>query len=122
MLLEIDAVLRADDPFKLTSGMMSPVYIDAKIISSQGCGPRCDYGATSSRMILAMRASMHLPVVRQVSFAAWLAERMALLMQYVRMFPKGFGRDARIEGAISKVSAMLLSRIDDRWWQQAEFC
>ena len=28
-LLEIDAVLfRADEPFKLTSGMASPVYID----------------------------------------------------------------------------------------------
>jgi hypothetical protein len=33
MLLEIDAVLfRADEPFKLTSGMMSPVYIDCRKI------------------------------------------------------------------------------------------
>ena len=33
-----------------------------------------------------------------IPFAAWLAERTHLPMQYVRKKPKGFGRDARIEG------------------------
>ena len=49
MLLEIDAVLfRADEPFKLTSGMMSPVYIDCrKIISFPRMrSAMMDYGAT----------------------------------------------------------------------------
>ena len=49
MLLEIDAVLfRADEPFKLTSGMMSPVYIDCrKIISFPRMrAAMMDYGAT----------------------------------------------------------------------------
>jgi len=34
-----------------------------------------------------------------IPFAAWIAERMGLPMVYVRKKPKGFGRDARIEGA-----------------------
>ena len=34
-----------------------------------------------------------------IPFSAWIAERMGLPMNYVRKKPKGFGRDAQIEGA-----------------------
>ena len=43
-----------------------------------------------------------------IPFAAWLAERTGLPMQYVRKKPKGFGRDARIEGDISEGQRVLL--------------
>ena len=33
-----------------------------------------------------------------IPFAAWMAERLSLPMYYVRKKPKGFGRDAQIEG------------------------
>lgn len=113
MLLEIDAVLfRANDPFKLTSGMMSPVYIDCRKIISF---PRMrttlmDYGAT---VILNDIGHESLDAIAGgetagIPFAAWLAERTALPMQYVRKKPKGFGRDARIEGAISQGQRVLL--------------
>ena len=113
MLLEIDAVLfRADEPFKLTSGMMSPVYIDCrKIISFPRMrSAMMDYGATvilndigyESLDALAGGETAGIP------FAAWLAERTHLPMQYVRKKPKGFGRDARIEGNISKGQRILL--------------
>lgn len=113
MLLEIDAVLfRADDPFKLTSGMMSPIYIDCrKIISFPRMrAAMMDYGATvimhdighESLDALAGGETAGIP------FAAWLAERTALPMQYVRKKPKGFGRDARIEGAITEGQRVLL--------------
>ena len=49
MLLEIEAVLfRADDPFTLTSGMKSPVYIDCrKIIAFPRMRAQMmDYGRT----------------------------------------------------------------------------
>jgi orotate phosphoribosyltransferase len=113
MLLEIDAVLfRADEPFKLTSGMVSPVYIDCrKIISFPRMrAAMMDYGATvilndigyESLDALAGGETAGIP------FAAWLAERTHLPMQYVRKKPKGFGRDARIEGDIKDGQRILL--------------
>ena len=93
MLLEIDAVLfRADEPFKLTSGMVSPVYIDCrKIISFPRMrAAMMDYGATvilndigyESLDALAGGETAGIP------FAAWLAERTHLPMQYVRKSQK----------------------------------
>jgi len=43
-----------------------------------------------------------------IPFAAWIADRMSLPMQYVRKKPKGFGRDARIEGDIKEGQRVLL--------------
>jgi len=43
-----------------------------------------------------------------IPFAAWLAERLMLPMLYVRKKPKGFGRDAQIEGALKEGSRVLL--------------
>ena len=34
-----------------------------------------------------------------IPFAAWIADKLSLPMNYVRKKPKGFGRDAQIEGA-----------------------
>ena len=117
MLIEIDAVLfNVNEPFKLTSGMVSPVYIDCRKIISF---PRMrkmvmDYGATvilndigyESLDVLAGGETAGIP------FAAWLAERTHLPMQYVRKKPKGFGRDARIEGNMIVGQRTLL--IEDR--------
>ena len=35
-----------------------------------------------------------------IPYAAWIAERLGLPMQYVRKKPKGFGRNAQIEGDV----------------------
>jgi len=43
-----------------------------------------------------------------IPFAAWLADRLMLPMQYVRKQPKGFGRDARIEGHLAEGARVLL--------------
>lgn len=104
MLLEIEAVhFRADEPYTFTSGLASPVYIDCRKLISY---PRI------RAAIMDFAASV---VFRQVGFeqfdavvggetagipfAAWLSDRMGLPMNYVRKKPKGFGRDAQIEGA-----------------------
>ena len=103
MLIEVEAVrFRADEPFRFTSGWASPVYIDCRRLISF---PRV------RQTLMDFAASI---IVREVGFesidtiaggetagipfAAWLADRLMLPMQYVRKQAKGFGRDAQIEG------------------------
>jgi orotate phosphoribosyltransferase len=43
-----------------------------------------------------------------IPFAAWIAERLMLPMQYVRKKPKGFGRQAQIEGELLEGQRVLL--------------
>jgi orotate phosphoribosyltransferase len=43
-----------------------------------------------------------------IPFAAMVAERMALPMTYVRKKPKGYGRNARIEGVMAEGDRVLL--------------
>ena len=45
-----------------------------------------------------------------IPFAAWMADRLMLPMQYVRKKPKGFGRNAQIEGQIDEGDRVLWSR------------
>ncbi|MGI9435660.1 MAG: orotate phosphoribosyltransferase [Geminicoccaceae bacterium] len=103
MLLEINAVhFRADEPYTFTSGLASPVYIDCRKLISY---PRI----RATLMDFAVTKLFHDAGFEQydgvaggetagIPFAAWISERLALPMYYVRKKPKGFGRDARIEG------------------------
>ena len=113
MLFEIDAVhFRSDKPFIFTSGTASPVYIDCRKIISY---PRVrstlmDFGAS----VLAKNVGFEQfdavagGETAGIPFAAFIAERLSLPMQYVRKKPKGFGRDALIEGDIKEGQRILL--------------
>lgn len=113
ILLEIEAVLfRPDEPFTFTSGRNSPVYVDCRKIISF---PR----ARAKLMDLAVEritAAVGYESIDAVAggetagipFAAWIAERLALPMVYVRKQPKGFGRNARIEGSFPEGARVLL--------------
>lgn len=112
-LVEIEAVhARPERPFILTSGLASPVYIDCRKIISY---PRL------RQVVVELMAGLILREVgfervqaiaggetAGIPFAAWLADRLALPMLYVRKKPKGFGRDARIEGAPEPGAKVLL--------------
>lgn len=113
ILLEIQAVdFRPGAPFKHTSGRLSPSYIDCRKIISF---PR----ERALLMDLAV-ARIEREVGRDaidvvaggetagIPFAAWIAERMALPMLYVRKQPKGVGRMAQIEGDLSAGARVLL--------------
>lgn len=113
MLLEIEAVhFRADPPFILTSGAASPVYIDCRKLISF---PRIrsmlmDFGVATVMEKAGYEAfdSIAGGETAGIPFAAWFAERMGLPMQYVRKKPKGFGRDAQIEGQVQEGDRVLL--------------
>lgn len=103
MLLEVGAVhFRADEPYRFTSGLASPVYIDCRKLIAY---PRIrntlmDFAAST---ILREVGFESLDAIAGgetagIPFAAWIADRLSLPMQYVRKKAKGFGRDAQIEG------------------------
>lgn len=112
-LLEIEAVhFRQDEPYTFTSGLKAPVYIDCRKLISY---PRIrsmlmDFAtATIMREIgLERLDAVAGGETAGIPFAAWIAERLELPMQYVRKKPKGFGRDARIEGDIREGQHVLL--------------
>ena len=113
MLLEIEAVhVNARDPFILTSGAASPVYIDCRKLISFVRIRSALMGFASS--VLAEDAGFEAfdsvagGETAGIPFAAFLAERLALPMQYVRKKPKGFGRNAQIEGDLPDGSNVLL--------------
>jgi len=113
ILLDIAAIhIRPQEPFTFTSGRKSPVYVDCRKI----------IGFPRARSIL-MAMAVDL-MAREagpeafdavaggetagIPYAAFLAERMGLPMLYVRKKPKGFGRNARIEGALQEGQRVLL--------------
>jgi orotate phosphoribosyltransferase len=113
MMLEVKAVHFSEGkPFVFTSGWASPVYIDCRKLIS--------YPRVRSALIDFATAT----IVRDVGFeqfdtvaggetagipyAAWIADRLSLPMQYVRKKPKGFGRGAQIEGHIEEGARTLL--------------
>ena len=113
MLWEIKAVhFRPEEPYKLASGMMSPVYIDCRKLISF---PRI----RSAVMDFAAATVMSEAGFEQfdcvaggetagIPFAAFLAERLSLPMIYVRKQPKGHGRNAQIEGHMPEGARVLV--------------
>ena len=113
MFLEIGAVnFRADEPYKFTSGLASPVYIDCrKLISFPAVrGALMDFAVAKVQRDagFARFDAVAGGETAGIPFAAWISERMGLPMLYVRKKPKGFGRDAQIEGAMGEGARVLL--------------
>ena len=113
MYLDTGAVRFMDDtPFTFTSGWASPVYNDSRWLISFP-------DVRSTLMDFAVH-SITRDIGRDqidavaggetagIPFAAWVADRLNLPMQYVRKKPKGFGRGAQIEGKLDAGQRVLL--------------
>jgi orotate phosphoribosyltransferase len=113
MLLEVEAVRFYDDkPFIFTSGLASPVYTDCRRPISFPRVRRAlmDFGAATLSRDVGFEAfdAVAGGETAGIAYAAWMADRLMLPMQYVRKKPKGFGRNAQIEGEVKEGQRVLL--------------
>ena len=113
MLLEVQAVhFNAEKPYIFTSGWASPVYIDCRKLISY---PRVRRGLMDMAETTILRDVGYEQIdavaggeTAGIPFAAWLSDRLMVPMQYVRKKPKGFGRNAQIEGLLTEGQRVLL--------------
>ena len=113
MLLEIKAVdFNAETPFTYASGLKGPTYVDCRRIISF---PRVrqtllDFMAATVMRDAGFEAFDNVAggETAGIPFAALMAERLALPITYVRKKPKGYGRNARIEGVMTEGQRVLL--------------
>ena len=113
MLLDVNAVhFNSQEPFTLASGLLSPTYIDCRKLIS------------FPRVRSALMDFLTCTVLREagfeafnniaggetagIPFSALVAERLSLPLTYVRKKPKGYGRNARIEGVMTENDRVLL--------------
>ncbi len=113
MLLEAGAVhFNAREPFTHASGRLAPTYVDCRRLIS--------FPRIRTRLMDLMVETVHREAgegafdvvaggeTAGIPFGAWMAERMHLPMAYVRKKPKGYGRNARIEGVVPEGARVLL--------------
>lgn len=113
MLLEIGAIsFNATEPFTHASGKKAPTYVDCRKLISF---PRIRSTLMDFLTVTIMRDSGFEAFdniaggeTAGIPFSALVAERMALPMTYVRKKPKGYGKNARIEGVMTEGQRVLL--------------
>lgn len=112
-LLEIKAVnFRPEEPYTFTSGWKAPVYIDCRkiIYFPRARAKICELGVEklTRRIGFETIEAVAGGETAGIPYAAWIADRLSLPMAYVRKKPKGFGRNALIEGNVPEGKNTLL--------------
>ncbi len=100
--------INIENPFKLASGKLSPIYIDCRKLISYP-------------QIMDLIAKEATPIIEKINpdviaggatagipFAAWISAKKGLPMIYVRKEPKGYGKNAQIEGVLKENQKVLL--------------
>ena len=105
LLLGLDAVsINVEHPFRYTSGILSPIYCDNRLIISFPSERRLIVSRLVERIaatigregfdVIAGTATAGIP------YAAWVSDQLGLPMIYVRAQAKEHGRGQRIEGRL----------------------
>ncbi|MDI6890839.1 MAG: orotate phosphoribosyltransferase [Thermodesulfovibrionales bacterium] len=112
IFLEINAAhFYSETPFRFTSGVLSPTYVDCRKLISFPKQRNITLDIAVKRL-----KKLNLDKVDCIAggetagipFAAFLAERLNLPMIYIRKQPKGFGKGQQIEGFLKQGSRVLL--------------
>lgn len=128
LLLEIKAVnFRPEEPYTLTSGWKAPVYIDCRkiIYFPRARAKICDLAVEKISRHIGYEAIEAVAggETAGIPFAAWIAERMHAPMAYVRKKPKGFGRNALIEGDVPEgLNTLLVEDLTSDGGSKIQFC
>lgn len=100
------------EPFRLTSGTLSPSYVDCRKLISFPKQRKVVVDAfveiIKNRFGLDSFDYLAGGETAGIPYASYVAERMSLPMIYVRKKPKGFGRLQQVEGAIEAGQRVLL--------------
>ena len=105
ILLESNAVtLNAAEPFRFTSGILSPIYCDNRILISL---PEKRSSIIDNFIKVIKESAVDLAVIAGtatagIPHAAWIAHRMNLPMIYIRGESKAHGKKNTIEGILNK--------------------
>ena len=113
ILLNIKAInIQPNKPFKLTSGKLSPVYVDCRKIISYLEERRqiINMGAKLLKKKLNLNKIDYIAggETAGIPYASWISEKLDKPMIYIRKKPKGFGKLSQIEGEIKNKSRVLL--------------
>jgi len=113
ILIETQAIqFNAVKPFIFASGLASPTYCDCRKLISF---PRARAKLTQM-MVETIEREIGFESLDAIAggetagipIAAWVADRLALPMLYVRKKPKGYGRNALVEGRLGEGQRVLL--------------
>ena len=105
LLLEIKAVtLNLREPYRYTSGILSPIYCDNRLIISY---PEKRKIIIDAFLSLIQEKNLTVDVIAGtatagIPHAAWIADRLNLPMVYVRSEAKKHGKQNQVEGLLKK--------------------